>query len=326
MEQGATEREVAKKLGIAYSSFNKYKSTEVEFSELLLNSKKRNSEENCNPLSWTVYKHVFPNGKVYIGITGKPVNVRWANGKGYSPKTYVGKAIAKYGWENVQHEILFDGLSEQEAKRKEIELIEEYQSYSSEYGYNLTKGGDGQSLTPEQRRQRILKRRDLGSVMFAKSIDDVIDNLEVVKELSKRGISKEDIARKFGVSKQTWFSWEKEEPYIGEAIALGRIDVCDEIKAAMFKRATGFQYEEKKVITQAIEFNDPELGKIPAKLIRTEVTTKTALPDVAAGLVLLKHWDEDSEWTSDPQTLKLKKEELELKKKSAEQNIWMSGG
>jgi hypothetical protein len=38
---------------------------------------------------------------------------------------------------------LFNGLTESEAKQKEIELIAKYKSNEKEFGYNLTKGGDG---------------------------------------------------------------------------------------------------------------------------------------------------------------------------------------
>ena len=31
-----------------------------------------------------VYKHIFPNGKAYFGITSQYPCVRWKNGKGYS--------------------------------------------------------------------------------------------------------------------------------------------------------------------------------------------------------------------------------------------------
>ena len=89
----------------------------------------------------------------------------------------------------------------------------------------------------------------------------------------------------------------------------------------MLKRAKGFQYEEVKTIFERIEYDDGETI-IPARKVRTETTTKTALPDVAAGLVLLKHWDKESGWTSDPQSLELKKKELELKEKQAENDAW----
>ena len=72
-----------------------------------------------------VYKHTFPNGKVYIGITSKKKpNQRWESGTGYSKNQIVMyNAIQKYGWDNIKHEILFENLSKDDACKKEIELI-----------------------------------------------------------------------------------------------------------------------------------------------------------------------------------------------------------
>lgn len=52
-------------------------------------------------------------------------------------------AINKYGWDNFEHVILFEGLSEKEAKDKEKELISEWHTQDRQYGYNATAGGDG---------------------------------------------------------------------------------------------------------------------------------------------------------------------------------------
>lgn len=95
-----------------------------------------------------VYKHTFPNGKVYIGITSKMPKNRWQNGSGYTKdhQNVMYNAIQKYGWENVKHEILFDNLTLSEAQQKEIELIKEYNSYihsENSNGYNMTLGGEG---------------------------------------------------------------------------------------------------------------------------------------------------------------------------------------
>lgn len=91
---------------------------------------------------WTVYKHTTPNDKVYIGITSRKPQSRWReNGKGYKNQLFW-KAIEKYGWENIKHEIIKENLTEQEAKLLEIELIKQYNSANSDYGYNLTIGGD----------------------------------------------------------------------------------------------------------------------------------------------------------------------------------------
>lgn len=98
-------------------------------------------------MSYNVYKHTSPSGKVYIGITSLNVNERWANGKGYRNQKVFWRAIQKYGWGNFKHEILFTGLSEVDAKLKEIELIDFYKSNCTKwqnptYGYNSTDGGD----------------------------------------------------------------------------------------------------------------------------------------------------------------------------------------
>lgn len=56
-------------------------------------------------------------------------------------------AINKYGWNNIEHVILFEGLTQEEACNKEIELIAEYKTnihrYGNKYGYNMTDGGEG---------------------------------------------------------------------------------------------------------------------------------------------------------------------------------------
>lgn len=90
---------------------------------------------------YTVYKHICPNSKIYIGITQQEPNKRWLNGLGYQTQRLFSKAIKKYGWQNIEHVILFTGLTREEAESIEIELISEYKSDIPKYGYNLDKGG-----------------------------------------------------------------------------------------------------------------------------------------------------------------------------------------
>lgn len=91
---------------------------------------------------YCVYKHTSPNGKVYIGITKYNPLLRWNNGKGYVNNKYFYNAILKYGWDNFTHEIVCEGLSKEEACEKEVKLIALYKSNNSDYGYNLTSGGE----------------------------------------------------------------------------------------------------------------------------------------------------------------------------------------
>ena len=92
-------------------------------------------------MGYLVYKHVAPNGKVYIGITSQSAEERWRNGRGYRNCPLFHNAICKYGWDNISHEILFDGLSKEDAEQKEIDLIVSYKSNNPEYGYNIDSGG-----------------------------------------------------------------------------------------------------------------------------------------------------------------------------------------
>lgn len=91
-------------------------------------------------MSYCVYKHTFPNGKIYIGITGQKPNQRWDNGKGYVGQSRIARAIIEYGWDNIAHEILYDNLTEDEARQIEGYLISKYKSDDIEYGYNVSSG------------------------------------------------------------------------------------------------------------------------------------------------------------------------------------------
>ena len=91
--------------------------------------------------TWTVYRHISPSGKVYIGITSQDVLTRWHYGHGYVRCEYFYKAIQKYGWNSIKHEVLFTNLSEEKAKYLEVELIRHYKALG--ISYNLTDGGDG---------------------------------------------------------------------------------------------------------------------------------------------------------------------------------------
>ena len=93
--------------------------------------------------TYCVYCHVSPNGKMYIGITSKKPEKRWCNGIGYKRNTYFWNAIQKYGWDAFEHQILFSGLSREEASKVETDLISKLNTTNSENGYNFASGGFG---------------------------------------------------------------------------------------------------------------------------------------------------------------------------------------
>lgn len=99
-----------------------------------INSMMRNRSKEDNK-EYTVYMHKFPDGKMYIGMTGQTLATRWKNGLGYKGSP-VGSAIEKCGWDNVQHYILFKGLDKDSARLVESYVIKTKHTYLPEYGYN----------------------------------------------------------------------------------------------------------------------------------------------------------------------------------------------
>ena len=71
---------------------------------------------------YKVYMHTFPNGKRYIGITMQELKARFDNGNGYKNNP-MKRAIKKYGWDNIKHELLLDDLTKEQAEQKEIDLF-----------------------------------------------------------------------------------------------------------------------------------------------------------------------------------------------------------
>lgn len=147
-----------------------------------------------------------------------------------------------------------------------------------------------------------------------------------IAEWVKLGATEKEIIKNLDISEDTFYRYKNQYKEFSELLKKNRVKPVEEIKAAMLKRAVGFQYEEKKVVTQQIMIDGADGVPLPAKVIRTEITTKTALPDVAAGLVLLQHWDKDengnTKWSRDPANREIKEKELELKEKIAEENNW----
>lgn len=124
------------------------------------------------------------------------------------------------------------------------------------------------------------------------------------------GATEKEIAENLGINNKVFCKYKKQYKELNELVKSGRKKPVQAIKAALFRRATGFNYTE-------IKFTEDDEGHW-----KKETITKYALPDPASGMILLKHWDKDEGWTNDPASLELKKEELELKKKQLESEEW----
>lgn len=92
---------------------------------------------------YKVYIHTCPNNKKYIGVTSQnDADDRWLGGHGYRNNEHFFRAIKKYGWSKILHEIVGDGLTEEQAIGLERELIKTCNTMNPMFGYNNTNGGE----------------------------------------------------------------------------------------------------------------------------------------------------------------------------------------
>lgn len=92
--------------------------------------------------NYCVYKHTFPDGKIYIGMTGQKPEERWKNGQGYNCQNTreFFNAIMQTGWDNIKHEVLERGLDRREAQREERRYVQLFHSADQKCGYNRLLG------------------------------------------------------------------------------------------------------------------------------------------------------------------------------------------
>ena len=158
-----------------------------------------------NDKNYIVYKHTSPNGKCYIGITKQhPPWLRWRkDGSGYKGNPYFWNAIQKYGFDNFNHDILFEGLTLEEAQQKEIELIAYYKSNQGEYGYNLDNGGKCVGTLSEEAKRKISQanknrspetREKLRKAMLGKKLS--IETRQKISQANKGRIFSEETRAK----------------------------------------------------------------------------------------------------------------------------------
>ena len=133
--------------------------------------------------NYKVYVHINKvNGKRYYGITMQEVEKRWANGKGYPTNEHFTNAINKYGWnEGFEHIVLFDNLTEEEAKLLEQMYIALYDTTNQDKGYNISlggEGGNGYKHTEEWKQEKSKAMKGIGSKkVYCVELDMYFDSI-----------------------------------------------------------------------------------------------------------------------------------------------------
>ncbi|MBR3672844.1 MAG: GIY-YIG nuclease family protein [Clostridia bacterium] len=173
--------------------------------------------------NYTVYMHICPNGKKYIGITKQLPEKRWKKGDGYRTQKYFKRAIQKYSWNNIQHIILFKNLTKEEACNKEIELIKKYRTNNYKYGYNVSSGGDGANGVIISERQKEILRKALKGNKNAKGYKHTKEECKKMK-LAKLGKPNIKLSKRV-----LCIETNKEYPSVAEARRQTKVNHIDQV-------------------------------------------------------------------------------------------------
>ena len=140
---------------------------------------------------------------------------------------------------------------------------------------------------------------------------EIKPHLTEIRKAVESGATVEEIAKAFGISTSTIHKYKKEKKEFSDAFARGREKVVIEIKAALLKKALGYEYEEEKRVGKK--------DKDGEQIILVEKYKRHSPPSETAARMLLNNYDET--WRdNDNATASLKKQEMELKKAIAEAN------
>lgn len=130
-------------------------------------------------------------------------------------------------------------------------------------------------------------------------------HIKKIEEWVKSGATEKEICDALGIAPSTFYEYKKKYSELSNALRAGRQCVVLNIKAALFKKAMGFEYEEKRGI------------KKDGIITSTEVYVRYCPPDTTAAAMLLRNYDE--EWRDkDSASTDFKRQEVEIKKALAE--------
>ena len=161
---------------------------------------------------------------------------------------------------------------------------------------------------------------------------DVKAHFPKIIEWLENGATERQIAQNLGIGYSTFNRYKTEHVELQEIIKKGRRSVILKLRGALINKALGYTYTETKTVTVKAKlpmeirvfllesgFTEEQIAK--SEVIKTEVMQRQSLPDVAALNLALKNYDPDN-WANDPQSIKLKERELELREKQIEKDDW----
>lgn len=147
-----------------------------------------------------------------------------------------------------------------------------------------------------------------------------------------KSMNEKQVAEKLGISYSALNNYKHDHEELKDAILKGRKDLVLDLRSALIRRAKGFYYEEVTTTTTRVNWSEDLYSLLmdaglsdeqieQAKLVKTEVKRRYAVPDVTAINLALKNYDKDN-WANDPQAMELRKKELELQEKRIDGQEW----
>lgn len=159
------------------------------------------------------------NGKIYIGQTSKTIQERFEahlkKARAYTNR-YLYDAMNKYGYENFKVTEI-EECDNANLDEREIYWIKYYNSNNKQYGYNMTIGGGGGNTWANnphkaETARKISEHNKGKHTMPQKAIDKAREKntIPINKEALKKDIedfmSVEDICKKYGLTRRTFYS------------------------------------------------------------------------------------------------------------------------
>lgn len=144
----------------------------------------------------------------------------------------------------------------------------------------------------------------------SKYYQNVQPHLEQIREWAKSGATEKEICDALDIATSTFYEYKKQYLELSSALHAGRMNVVLNIKAALYKKAIGFEYEERRGVKKDGCNGDQMV---------TEIYKRYCPPDTTAAAMLLRNYD--NEWRDrDAAANDFRRQELELKKALAECN------
>lgn len=103
------------------------------------------------------------------------------------------------------------------------------------------------------------------------------------KGLLRRGLTIDEVAKEFEVSKQTLYNWADQDSDFFDALNESRDKADMEVEKSLYERALGYKVTDRKTVIQL----DKNTGE--QKPARIEVIEKEIPPDVTACIFWLKN-------------------------------------